>query len=122
MGGERSRDRLRDPVPAMQVAADRVPAADAEVHHSVAGQHSFRRANFPQGILLPGLPLHVGEGWGSASPTRLLGNFSQAELRHSRLSKKGPSGWTAGIRSARLALTPALSQREREFLLPEGEG
>src|SRR5688572_10699522 len=80
MGGERSRDRLRDPVPAMQVAADRVPAADAEVHHSVAGQHSFRRANFPQGILLPGLPLHVGEGWGSASPTRLLGNFSQAEL------------------------------------------
>src|SRR5687768_6863931 len=119
MGGERSRGRLRHPVPAVQVAADRIPAADPQIHHSVAGQRSFCRADFSEGILLPGLPLHVGEGWRPAAPTRLLGNVSQAELRHSTLSKKGPIGWTTGIRSARLALTPALSQRKREFLLAE---
>src|SRR5438067_5193498 len=74
MGGERSADRFRHPLPAMQVAPDRIPPADAQVHHSLAGQRSFYGANFPEGILLPGLPLHLGEGRRSAAATRHLGN------------------------------------------------
>src|SRR5687768_2457600 len=119
MGGERSRGRLRHSVPTVQVAADRIPAADPQVHHAVAGQRSFRRADFSEGILLPGLPLHVGEGWRSAASTGFLGNFSQTELRHSTPSKKGPIRWTTAIRSARLALTPALKGRGSSFSLRE---
>src|ERR1700682_1534788 len=62
MGGERSGNRHRHPVSAMQVAPGRISAIDAEVSHSVARQHSFRTQDFPKRILLPGLPLHVGEG------------------------------------------------------------
>src|SRR2546430_11452425 len=97
MGGERSADRFRHPVPAMQVAPDRIPAADAQVHHSLAGQRSFYGENFPEGILLPGLPLHLGEGRRSAAATRHLGNV---------LLAASASRWKLQIPSTKLQGNP----------------
>src|SRR5881394_2252247 len=45
----------------MQVAPNRISAADPEVHHAGNREHSFRDESFPEGILLPGLPFHLGK-------------------------------------------------------------
>src|SRR5947207_19041 len=75
MGSERSGNRLGHSLSAVQVAQDRISATDAEVPDAFAGQHSFYPEDFPKGILLPGLPLHLGEGWRSITPTRRLGDI-----------------------------------------------
>jgi hypothetical protein len=41
----------------------------------VGGEYSFHAQDFPEGILLPRLPLHVGEGRGSVTAAGGLGNF-----------------------------------------------
>src|SRR5947209_19825346 len=74
MGSERSRDRLGHSLPAMQVAPDRISAVDPEVHHAGNREYSFRDENFPERILLPGLPLHLGEGRRPAPAAGGLGN------------------------------------------------
>ena len=35
------------------------PQLTRKFHHACAREHSFRPENFPKGILLPGLPLHL---------------------------------------------------------------
>src|ERR1700692_4687335 len=62
MGGERSGSRLGHPLSAMQVAPGGVSAIDAEVYYSFDCERSFRAEDFPKGILLPGLPLHLEQG------------------------------------------------------------
>src|ERR1051326_981990 len=58
----------------MQIAPDRVSAAHPEVHYPGNRERSFCAENFPQGVLLPGLPLHVGKRRRSATAARALGN------------------------------------------------
>ena len=57
----------RHSLPAMRLLAHRVSAADPQIPHPGAGQHSFRAQNFPEGILLPGLPFHLDERRPSAA-------------------------------------------------------
>src|SRR5947207_15955545 len=59
MGGERPGNWLGHPLSAMQIAPDRVSAIDAEVYYPFDCECSFRAKDFPKGILLPGLPLHL---------------------------------------------------------------
>src|ERR1700730_1772129 len=59
MGGERPGNWLGHPLSAMQISPDRVSAIDAEVYYPFDREHSFRAEDFPKGILLPGLPLHL---------------------------------------------------------------
>src|ERR1700733_555638 len=87
MGSDRSRGRLRHPLPAMQIAPDRISAADAEVHHPGDREHSFHAQDFSKGILLSGLPLHLGEGRRSAPATGRLGNVFLGLLEGRALSR-----------------------------------
>src|SRR5436190_13753595 len=89
MGSERSGNRLRHPLPPMQIAPHRVSPDDPEVYDSVAGEHSFRAEDFPKGILLPGLPFHLGEGWRPAASTRRLGDFFLDGLLRCRGARPG---------------------------------
>src|SRR3954471_6988536 len=84
MGGDRSRNRLGHSLSAMQVAPDRIPPADPEIHHAGNREHSFRNENFPEGILLPGLPLYLGERWRSAPAAGGLGNVQLTDPRFAR--------------------------------------
>src|SRR5882762_1751914 len=60
MGNERSgRCRRYYSLPAMRVVEHRVSANDAEVPDSGVGRAPLRDENHPQGILLPGLSLHL---------------------------------------------------------------
>src|SRR5207237_1577792 len=88
MGVERSADRLRHPLPTVQIAAHRVSPIDPKVYHSVARQRSFRAEDFPQRILLPGLPFYLGEGWRSIAPTRRLGDFFLGVISCAGVSRK----------------------------------
>src|ERR1043166_2346056 len=75
MGGERPGNRLGHSLSTMQIAPHRISANDAEVYDALARERSVRPQNFPKGILLPGLPQYVGEGWRPAASTRRLGDF-----------------------------------------------
>src|ERR1043166_920364 len=99
MGSERSRDRLSHSLPAMQVPADRVSAADPKVHHSGNREHSFRDENFPEGILLSGLPLHLGEGRRSTPAAGGLGNILLEAALVGRDSVE-PPGWLLDTRGS----------------------
>src|SRR5882762_8490843 len=60
MGNERSgRCRRYYSLPAMRVVEHRVSANDAEVPDSGVGRAPLRDENHSQGILLPGLSLHL---------------------------------------------------------------
>src|SRR5439155_3511614 len=59
----------------MQVAPNRISAADPEVHHAGNREHSFRDESFPEGILLPGLPFHLGKRRRSAPAAGGLGDI-----------------------------------------------
>src|ERR1700748_59308 len=59
----------------MQVAPDRISAADPEIHYAGNREHSFRTESFPEGILLPGLPFHLGKRRRSAPAARGLGDI-----------------------------------------------
>src|SRR2546423_5679897 len=85
MGSERSRDRRGYSLPAMQVAAHPIPAADPEVYHARNREQSFRHENFPEGILLSGLPLHLGKGRRSAPTAGGLGNVLLARATRGKL-------------------------------------
>src|SRR5256885_3060514 len=69
----------------MQVAPDRISAADPEVHHAGNREHSFRDENFPKGILLPGLPFHLGKRRRSAPPACGLGDVLVTGARRGKL-------------------------------------
>src|SRR5438876_9228306 len=73
----------------MQIAPDRVSAIDAEVSYSCDREYSFRTEDFPKGILLPGLPLHLGEGWRSITPPRRLGDFFLGIRQRPRCNPRG---------------------------------
>ena len=64
--------------------AHRISAADAQVPHPGAGGHSFRAENFPEGILLPGLPFHLDERTGTCRAIVFgTGSFPARKSRHS---------------------------------------
>src|SRR5437763_15286346 len=110
MGGERSADRLRHPLPTVQIAAHRVSAIGPKVYHPVARQRSFRAEDFSERILLPGLPFYLGEGWRSIAPTRRLGDFLLGVISRAGVSRKRPTIW--------LAIEPWRKNDSFETLLP----
>src|SRR5205085_9004659 len=95
MGGERSADRLCHSLPTVQISPHRVSPIDPKVYHSVARQCSFRAEDFPQRILLPGLPFYLGEGRRSIAPTRRLGDFFLGVIGRAGVSRKRPTIWPA---------------------------
>src|SRR2546421_283780 len=95
MGSERSADRLCHSLPTVQIAAHRVSPIDPKVYHSVACQCPFRAEDFPERILLPGLPFYLGKGWRSLAPTRRLGDFFLGIFARAGVSRKRPPIWLA---------------------------
>src|SRR5438309_2027218 len=110
MGGERSADRLRHPLPTVQIAAHRVSPIDPKIYHAVARQRSFRAEDFSERILLPGLPFYLGEGRRSIAPTRRLGDFFLGIVACAGVSGGRPKNW--------LAIEPWRKNDSFETLLP----
>src|SRR6266478_2814621 len=60
MGDQRSGDRRGDDsLPAVRLIEYRVSANDAKIHDAGISGAALRAENHSQGILLPGLPLHL---------------------------------------------------------------
>src|SRR5215472_15183794 len=66
MGGNGPGDlRRADSLPAMRLVKHRVSADDSEIHDPRGGRYSLRAKNYPQGILLSGLPLYLEQRGGT---------------------------------------------------------
>ena len=71
--------------PQLRIATARVSAAHAKISHALAGQRDLRAQDFPEGILLPGLPLHLA--W--AGRRKHLATARDAHRRAGKIRNRG---------------------------------
>ena len=60
------------------------PQMTRKIHDALAGEHPLRPEDFPEGILLPGLPLHLGQGRRAAAAAGCVGELSARARRFRR--------------------------------------